>query len=646
MSAIAGIYNLSGEPIQPEWQQILIHDWFPFPADDIQSWHQENLFFACCSQWITPESVGEELPYYDSGRRLAITADAILDNRQELFDRLQIDYAERAGMPDSRLILLAYERWKEDTPKYLLGDFAFVIWDERSKVLFGARDFSGCRTLYYTRSQGRFAFSTTLRPLLNLPYINKKLNEQWLAEYLAISGSIDVIDMGATVYENVEQLPPSHSIQVSADGVKLTRYCTLSPGKPLRLKSDEEYIEAFREVFNQAVSSRTRTYRGVGAHLSGGLDSGSIVGFAARMLKERNKQLHTFSYIPSKDFKDYTPKYLMPDERPYIQSTIDYIGGIQAHYLDFDGRNSLDEVDGMLDMMEMPYKFFENSFWLRGIFESAQQERMGVLLNGARGNLSISWGSALSYYALLLKRLQWIKLANELHQYSHKVGTARFRSLPLIARTAFPVMDRFFPEETTYRFPTLINPSFAERSKVFDKLREHGLDESGWYSGAGMHELRKKHYGELFHWNATNTLSTKLSLRYSLRYADPTNDLRVIRFCLSLPDEQYVKNGMDRALIRRSTESVLPDKIRLNQRVRGVQGADWVHRLIPSWKLLTEELRHLRSDRTVMDYLDSSVVNRAIDKMSSNVRPEMATDPDYRIAMRSLIFYRFIKQAT
>ena len=80
-----------------------------------------------------------------------------------------------------------------------------------------------------------------------------------------------------------------------------------------------------------------------------------------------------------------------------------------------------------------------------------------------------------------------------------------------------------------------------------------------------------------------NFLLQNLSLRYSLWKRDPTNDLRVIRFCLSVPEDQYVQNGMDRALIRRATENYLPDKVRLNQQIRGVQGVDWVHRMMPRW---------------------------------------------------------------
>ena len=56
------------------------------------------------------------------------------------------------------------------------------------------------------------------------------------------------------------------------------------------------------------------------------MDSGSVVSFAAKALRKENKRLHTFSYIPPKDFKDFTPKHLMADERPFIKSTVEYVG--------------------------------------------------------------------------------------------------------------------------------------------------------------------------------------------------------------------------------------------------------------------------------------------------------------------------------
>lgn len=412
----------------------------------------------------------------------------------------------------------------------------------------------------------------------------------------------------------------------------------------MKFKSNDEYVEAFQEVFNNAIKSRLRTNRYVASHLSGGLDSGAVVSFAAKQLSTQNKLLHTFSYIPPSDFKDYTPKYLMPDERPFIHSTVQHIGGIKDHYLDFEGSNSFSEINNFLEIMEMPYKFFENSFWLKGMFEKAQSEGVGVLLNGGRGNLSISWGSALDYYAILLKKLKWIQLFKELHQYSRNVGGPRLRRIPGIARIAFPFLGQVFPSSSQYSFPALISQDFAKRTNIYNKLREHGIGQTGWFVTTNIYKQRKSHFEDLFHWNATNTLATKLSLRYSLWKRDPTNDLRVIRFCLSVPEEQYVQNGLDRSLIRRSTVRFLPDDVRLNQRIKGVQGADWVHRMIPYWDLFIEEVQQLSKDDRVLEYLDGQSIKNALVKAKDGPQPEYATDNDYRLLMRSLIVSRFIKK--
>ncbi|MDM5463586.1 MULTISPECIES: asparagine synthase-related protein [Bacillus cereus group] len=641
MSAITGILHFNDEPISIEHGTRLMKDLQKYPADDVQIWHTDNVFLGCHAQWITPESIGEQLPFYDYKRQLAITADAIIDNRDELFERLQVEYADRKKMTDSELILLSYQRWKEETPKYLVGDFAFMIWDERKQKLFGARDFSGSRTLYYYKNQQRFAFCTTIQPLLTLPYVRKQLNEQWLAEYLAISGMVDVVDATMTPYKNIEQVPPSHSISIVEDKIILTRYCTLTSREKLKLKSDEEYVEAFQDVFQDAVTARLRTYRHVGAQLSGGLDSGSVVSFAAKVLRTKNKRLHTYSYVPPSDFIDFTPKYRMANERPFIQSTVEHIEGITDHYVDFQEENPLLEINDFLETMEMPYKFFENSIWLKGIFEKAHEEGIGVLLTGGRGNLSISWGPAIEYYAILLKKLKWIRLYKELNLYSKNIGVKKTKSLSYIWKFAFPLINKITPGIEIYRSPRLISPELAKRTDVFTKLKEHGIDERG--NLPNIYEERRRHFEELFHWNATNTLGAKQSLRYSLWKRDPTNDIRVIRFCLSVPEEQYVQDGFDRALIRRATESFLPDKVRLNQHYRGVQGVDWVHRMTPSWHIFVEELQCLSSDMRIWEFLNEQVVKSAISKVREGPRPEYATNPEYRIAIRSLVVSRFIK---
>ncbi|PHA03104.1 asparagine synthetase B [Bacillus pseudomycoides] len=645
MSAITGILHFNDEPISIEHGIRLMKDLQKYPADDVQIWHKDNVFLGCHAQWITPESIGEQLPFYDYERQLSITADAIIDNRDELFERLQVDYADRKRMTDSELILLSYQKWGEETPKYLVGDFAFMIWDEKNRKLFGARDFSGSRTLYFYRGQQRFAFCTLIKPLFTLPYIEKALNEQWLAEFLAIPVNFESVDPSLTVYKHIEQVPPSHIISVKDGRVTLLRYYTPVAGEMLRLKSNEEYEEAFREVYQSAVKARLRTHHQVGAHLSGGLDSGSVVSFASGDLRKENKKLHTFSYVPVEGFVDWTHKGRVADERPFIQSTVQHVGNIKDHYLDFAGRSPLSEVDDWLETLEMPYKFFENTFWLKGVYEEAHQQGIGVLLSGQRGNWTVSWGPVLDYQAMLLKRLRWIRFFRELHLYSRNIGVKKSRVFAVVRKKAFPFLNQVFSSEEQCLFPVIINPEFAKKMNVLDKLKEHDIDMTG-SSISTAYDMKQKQFEQLYYWSINGTYGTKLSLRYSLWDRDPTNDLRMIQFCLSVPEEQYVQSGLDRALIRRATKNYLPDKVRLNQRVRGVQGADGVYRMAPAWNKFIEELQQLSTDPIISEFLNVEVIKAAILRIREEPRPEYAFDLDFRILMRSLIVHRFIKNFT
>ncbi|MFB6801737.1 lasso peptide isopeptide bond-forming cyclase [Peribacillus butanolivorans] len=643
MSAIIGICQINEEPVNIQHGHILMTALNKYPSDSIQTWHSEKIFLGCHAQWITPESVGEQLPFYDAEMQCAVTADAIIDNRDELFDKLDVSKVDRNSVTDSQLILLSYIKWGEDSPKYLIGDFAFMIWDLKKRKLFGARDFSGSRTLYYYQNTDKFAFSTVIEPLLNLPFVEKKLNEQWLAEYLAIPVMFESVDSNTTVYKYIQQVPPSHSISVVEGSVSLHRYCHLADVEKKHLKTDQEYEEAFRNVLQDAVSARLRTRHKVGAHLSGGLDSGTVASFAATELRKGNKPLHTFSYVPVEGFIDWTHKSRMADERPFIQATVQHIGNIKDSYMSFEERNPYSEIDDWLETLEMPYKFFENTFWLSGIYEAAHQQGIGVMLNGQRGNWTISWGPLLDHYATLLKKVNWFRLYNELNQYSKNIGVTKTRILKAVRKKAFPFTFRRSQLSDQDKFPMLINLDFAKRTDVFKKLDEHGIDLTGTKL-TSAYEVRKNQFENSYYWNITGTYGSKLSLRYSVWDRDPTNDLRVIRFCLSVPEEQYVRNGLDRALVRRSTKGYLPDKVRLNLRTRGVQGADGVHRMASQWDEFINELQQLSKDPQMAELLNMQIINDSIAKIMGEPNAEYAFDFEFRILMRSLILYRFMKK--
>ncbi|MEI5907731.1 asparagine synthase-related protein [Bacillus spongiae] len=644
MSAITGIYHENSHLLNIEDINKMMVSLEKFPSDDIQVLKMNNLFFGCHAQWITPESVGERLPFFNQEKQLAITADAIIDNRDELFDRLQTDRAIRKGIPDSQLILLAYEKWGEECPNYLIGEYAFMIWDEREKKLFGSRDFAGSRTLYYVYSENCFAFSTTLAPLFELSFVKQQLNEEWIAEFLIIPDMFNTVDTSSTVYKHIQQVPPSHSIAFQDGRMNLKKHTPLQPKERLILQSNEEYEEAFKEIFGRSVADRLRTNRNVGAYLSGGLDSGTVVSFASKELRKENKQIHTFSYVPVKDFEDWTPRSRVADETPFIQTTVKHVGNIQDHYLDFKDRNPFTEIDTWLETVEMPYKFFNNSFWIYGIYEQAAKHDIGMLLNGARGNWTISWGSSIDYYGRLLKKLKLLTFYKEINHYARVKRMGRKQLLKMVTRSAFPIINEWLTLDNQFSFPQFINSDFAKKTNVAQKVREHGIDITGRRI-PGASKAREEQFKQLFYWG-NGVSDTNLSLRFSLWRRDPTNDLRIIRFCLSLPDSQFVQNGIERSLIRRSTVDYLPDEVRLNHRYRGAQGVDIVHRMMPNWSEFTSELDQLMNDTSISQFIDTKVLRKSLCNVRENPSPDLALHEDFKILMRSLILYRFLKKRT
>lgn len=643
MSAIAGIFNANQEPaVRYEIEQMM-NFLRKYPANAVNIWHDSSVALGCHAQWITPQSMNETLPYYDADSGLAITADAILDNREQLCDQLGIAHHARQSLGDSELILAAYSKWGTKTPAYLIGDYAFVIWDSRSRQLVGARDQLGRRTLYYHHSPKRFAFCTVINPLFTASKTVRKLNEAWFAEFLAIPTMLDSIDIHNTVYREIMQLPPGHIFIVGNGGLTVERYPqSIAPERMLKLQHNNDYVEAFREVFQEAVNSKLRTYRGVGVRLSGGLDSGAVASFAAEPLRQAGKPLHTYSYIPSADFVDWTPRRLIPDETAYIQAITRHIGNTEEQLMTFEGRNAISEMDDMLELMEGPYKFFENSFWLKGMLERAREQDVGVMLNGTRGNYSISWGDPIDYYARLLRTFRWRKLYVELDHYIRVMRSGKSVVMPIIAKQAWTYIQKSSLGKKRSDIPLVIHPDFAARTKIIEKLMEHNVGLSEY----SLDEVsaRNNQFLRFPVSNHIGTSTTKLSLPYAISERDPTSDLRVIQFCLSLPDEQFVQNGIDRSLIRRATEGKLPDKVRMNINARGVQGADWIHRLRPQWNAIREQLDQLCRDYAAAEYLNVPQIKQSLDMLGKEPKPEFAFDLNARLLMRSLISYRFLRQ--
>ncbi|WP_093152179.1 asparagine synthase-related protein [Aliiruegeria lutimaris] len=231
----------------------------------------------------TPEAVNEPMPLRDTQTGCCITADARLDNREELFTAFGLNGSERQ-IGDGELILRAWEKWGEDCPCHLLGDFAFLIWDPRRQQLFGARDHMGVRQLIYAHRPGkRLVCATSANAVVTAPCIESRLNELRIAEALV---GFEHSSLSSTFFEDVFRLPPGHTLSASGQRFSICEFWRMEPVEQLRLDSNEAYAEAFMEVFRTATRARLRKAGGIGSMMSGGIDSGETTAIAAHQLAQ------------------------------------------------------------------------------------------------------------------------------------------------------------------------------------------------------------------------------------------------------------------------------------------------------------------------------------------------------------------------
>lgn len=162
MSGIVGIIYADNRSVESKKLEQMTAKIAHRGLDGIHTWYGEGIGLGHLMLWTTPESVQEKLPLLNTTRYLILTADARIDNRSELIDALNLE----KNITDSQIILAAYEKWGTCCCEYLLGDFAFAIWEHRQKRLFCARDHLGVKPFFYYHSPEFFIFASEIKSTL------------------------------------------------------------------------------------------------------------------------------------------------------------------------------------------------------------------------------------------------------------------------------------------------------------------------------------------------------------------------------------------------------------------------------------------------------------------------------------------------
>jgi asparagine synthase (glutamine-hydrolysing) len=549
---------------------------------------------------------------------LRIAAEARIDNRNELFTLLALPIGERVtAVPDSDLILAAYCRWGEACVEHLDGDWAFAIWDERKRKLFLAQASNGISALYYYSDARWFAFASSIKALLALPEVAKRPDRMRIA-----MGLVSWHDDGTlTAYEGIYRLPPAHTLTVEDGRVRNRRYWHPEKLEPLRLGSDDAYVEAFLHHYTEAVERRLRSSRPVGATLSGGLDSSSVCALAARKLGVESNRLQAFISVPL-----YKVEWEMgasfSDESPYADAIRDHLGNLDLEYVRAEHVSPLAGIERCLEACDEPGHAGSNMFWICALMERARDKGLGVLLTGQMGNGGVSWTGPPANLWQLLLRGDWPAI----RQLQPTIPLIIRRNL--IGPAVRPWRERWRRLKASGRQPwadySAIHPEFARSMNLASRMCDGGHDP--WFRRTSpiQDRLNTLKLGRAI----VGSFWAALGQAYGLEVRDPTMDRRLIEFCLRIPPEQFQSPGTPRWLMRRAMRGLLPDVVRLNQK-RGAQAWDIAYRVRASRAEIEAALRRLRNSGLAREILDlprmSSVLQATNGKLDDSVTRDCGT---------------------
>ncbi len=285
-------------------------------------------------------------------------------NHNELRKKLQAQGHQYRTKSDTETVVHLYEEYGVDCVHHLSGMFAFVIWDEKRRTLFGARDRFGIKPFYYHKNEREFLFGSEIKSLLAHPNVKANLNEKALPEYLAMG----YVCGTETLFESIHQLPPGHTIQLDESGITAVRqYWDLNTEGAEDEFSSRVYEETYLRKLQEAVNSHMLSDVPLGVFLSGGVDSSAIAALTAR---ESHNSISTFSV----GYKE-----LPFSELPYAREVANALNA-QHHEVLVSRNDFFNSLPALIEIQDEPLTWPSNA----ALFFVARlaRERVTVVLTG------------------------------------------------------------------------------------------------------------------------------------------------------------------------------------------------------------------------------------------------------------------------
>jgi asparagine synthase (glutamine-hydrolysing) len=484
----------------------------------------------------THEAITERQPASLEGRYW-IVADARLDAREELLAELRHkEQAARQDSPDCDLILQAYAAWGESCVDHLRGDFSFAIWDKEHKKLFAARDHFGIKPFYYAQVRGIFLCSNTLNCLRLHPRVGDKLNETSVGDFLLFGLNHD---NGTTIFEDIQRLPPAHTLTVSLRGLQVKRYWALLTDGRIRYAEPREYVEHFTSILDTAVADRLRTDR-VGILLSGGLDSSSLAAVAKEISARATPSLEIWGYT-------HAYESLIPDsDGPFAREVGEFLR-IPLKFIVMDEVQLFERWDDPQSSWPEPV---DNPF--PTAISDANRDISAdcrVLLSG-EGSDNLMDFQMWPYARDLGRRAEWKRLFMDVANY---LWVRPFPWRGIRAR----VMRLLGKDSDRPLCPTWLAPEFGRRLHLEERWKQKTELPKSWKA----HPIHPRGHGSLSlpQWTLLFEQDDPGGTGYPVQIRYPFLDLRVVNFLLAIPPFPWY---FKKTLLREAMAGRLPESVR------------------------------------------------------------------------------------
>ena len=481
----------------------------------------------------------EALP---DGARLVV--DGRIDDREALAHALGIERADVHSMSDARLFAQAWLRWREELWRHLLGDYALAVWEPAHARLSLLRDRVGVRPLYWARTPAMLAFASEPEALLGIDGIPSEPNPDRVASNLV--PIFDDGDRGATLYKDIRRVMPAELLEADADGnVRLRRTWAFGPLEPLKLDSPEAYVEAFREVFDDAVRVRLRSPTTPALMLSGGIDSAAV---HASALAQR---------LPLRRVSVVADQPGAEEERANIEALLDQWPDVL--------RLPIPGLEAVVDLPALVREVFDHAHPVRNsiilpmlVNLAAAASGSRVMLDGIDGDLATSTPTnyvgrmALAGHPLAAWREARAAARN--HTYLKHLSAGRIFASGIASRVEPQWLARLRYRLSDARagdapFAGVLHPDKVASLRLRERVLEQRLALRG--------DPALRDWTGYRHWVWTNPGLMRgmegfdlAAARFGVEARHPWCDMRVLEFFLRVPMDVVVRNGWTKHVAR------------------------------------------------------------------------------------------------